>query len=71
MLWIGIVYLAGVATFLTLAERAPLNHDSRYSDDDQGSSQAPSCRMPSGLTVEASGPTQTDDYLFGPVGPPA
>ena len=36
MLWIGIVYLAGVATFLTLAERAPVDHGNRFSDDDQG-----------------------------------
>ena len=35
MLWIGIVYLAGVATFLTLAQRAPLDHGDRFSDDDQ------------------------------------
>ena len=38
MLWIGIVYLAGVATFLTLAERAPVDHGNRFSDDDQSHS---------------------------------
>ena len=40
MLWIGIVYLAGVATFLTLAERAPVDHGNRFSDDDQSTSPA-------------------------------
>ena len=38
MLWIGIVYLAGVATFLTLAERAPVDHGNRFSDDEQSRS---------------------------------
>ena len=40
MLWIGIVYLAGVATFLTLAERAPVDHGNRFSDDQSTSPAA-------------------------------
>ena len=34
MVWICIVYLAGFAIFLTLAEQAPVDPGNRFSDDD-------------------------------------
>ena len=35
VMWISVVYLAGVAIFLTIAERAPMDSGQRYSDDDR------------------------------------
>ena len=34
VMWISVVYLAGVAIFLTIAERAPVDPGQRYSNDD-------------------------------------
>ena len=32
-MWICAIYLAGVAVFLTIADRAPIDPGCRYSDD--------------------------------------
>ena len=34
VMWICVIYLAGVAVFLTIAERAPIDPGHRFSDDD-------------------------------------